>query len=192
MMLTPCSDVSDADWLTAAELPCQQLVSFGPSAFPAHSRVRFLPDPAYECLSENDADAEGVLSETGVLQAVLTVLASHTSTQVDCHFAFWDGWAQELDGPRVAVPNRSYFLFHGSVAEPLEWDIPSSGRPSPRQWTPDPAFVWAADHAWCVANDVDPHWAGIGAGVGAINGLLADPRLDVVVADPAGEQPSYR
>ena len=57
---------------------------------------------------------------------------------------------------------------------------------------PDPAFVWPADHAWCLANDVDPHWAGIGADASAIDDLVADPRLDVVPADPRLRQPSYR
>jgi hypothetical protein len=57
---------------------------------------------------------------------------------------------------------------------------------------PDLAFIWPADRAWCVANDVDPHWAGIGADVSAIDQLLADPRLDVVPADPREDQPSYR
>jgi hypothetical protein len=57
---------------------------------------------------------------------------------------------------------------------------------------PDLAFIWPADHAWCVANDVDPHWAGIGADVSATGQLLADPRLDVVAADPRVDQPAYR
>jgi hypothetical protein len=56
---------------------------------------------------------------------------------------------------------------------------------------PSPAFIWPADHAWCVADDVDPHWAGIGAGTAAVDALVSDPRLDVVRADPAREQPFY-
>ena len=54
-----------------------------------------------------------------------------------------------------------------------------------------PAFVWPADQSWCIANDVDPHWAGIGADTSAIEDLVADPRLDVVVADPEEVQPYY-
>jgi hypothetical protein len=52
-------------------------------------------------------------------------------------------------------------------------------------------LVWPADHAWCIANDVDPHWAGIGASVAAIDELLADPRLDIVRDDPGQAQPYY-
>ena len=55
----------------------------------------------------------------------------------------------------------------------------------------EPAFVWPADHAWCVANDVDPHWAGIGSNATVIGQLVADTRLDAVAADPSEEQPNY-
>jgi hypothetical protein len=51
--------------------------------------------------------------------------------------------------------------------------------------------VWPADRTWCVAKDVDPHWAGIGADDDAIEPLLADPALDVVRADPTQPQPRY-
>ena len=53
-------------------------------------------------------------------------------------------------------------------------------------------FIWPADHAWCVAHDVDPHYAGIGASSAAVADLLAQPDLDVVPADPRVEQPYYR
>ena len=54
-----------------------------------------------------------------------------------------------------------------------------------------PALVWPADHAWIFISDVDPHWAGIGASREAIEGLLEDPVLDVVTADPGEQQPYY-
>ena len=56
---------------------------------------------------------------------------------------------------------------------------------------PGPAFIWPGDRTWCLANDVDPHWAGIGADSAAIDELLADPRLDVVPADPHHAPPHY-
>jgi hypothetical protein len=52
--------------------------------------------------------------------------------------------------------------------------------------------VWPADRAWCVANGVDPHYAGIGGPDAAIADLLETPGLDVGRVDPAVEQPSYR
>lgn len=67
-----------------------------------------------------------------------------------------------------------------TVSDIGDWDVPY------------PAFVWPADRAWCVAADVDPHWAGIGADTAAIDRLVADPHLDVVPADPREDQPCYR
>ncbi len=97
-----------------------------------------------------------------------------------------------LREPMVVVPNRAYLLFHGTVADLGERGSAARwpGQTSPG--TADPAFIWPADHAWCVANDVDPHWAGIGASTAAIDQLLADPLLDVAPADPHEDQPCYR
>lgn len=95
------------------------------------------------------------------------------------------------DAPKVVIPNRAYFLFHGTVSELGDWEAART-RPDQHQGMPDPAFIWPADHAWCVANDVDPHWAGIGADTAAIDQLLADPLLDVVPANPRENQPCYR
>ena len=97
-----------------------------------------------------------------------------------------------LHGPKVVVPNRAYFLFRGSVSDFGNGGAAEEWPGQPRLHMPDPAFIWPADHAWCVANDVDPHWAGIGAAVSAIDQLLGDPRLDVVAADPREDQPAYR
>ena len=93
--------------------------------------------------------------------------------------------------PKVAIPNSDYFLFRGSVSDLGDWGAPQQGPGDSAIGMPDPAFIWPADHAWCVADDVDPHWAGIGASTAAIDQLLADPRLDVVRADPTEDQPNY-
>jgi hypothetical protein len=119
----------------------------------------------------------------------------------DCYFCLWDGWGSQvapafppsmLRGPKVVVPHRAYVLFRGSVTDLGDWGAADRWPGLPRRDLPDPAFIWPADHAWCVANDVDPHWAGIGADGSAIDELLAHPRLDVVAADPRDKQPSYR
>lgn len=90
--------------------------------------------------------------------------------------------------PKVIVPNRAYFLFHGAVSDFGDWGGADGW---PGYTLPDPAFVWPADHAWCLTKDVDPHWAGIGAAPAALDELLADPRLDVVPADRSKDQPRY-
>lgn len=105
MSLKPCSDLSAASWLTASDTSWQQLINFGPSGFPAYARLRFLPDPAYDGQSENDADGdEDALSETDQLRAVLGTLARHTGTPDECFFCLWDGWGSDIhggDGARV-------------------------------------------------------------------------------------------
>jgi hypothetical protein len=97
-----------------------------------------------------------------------------------------------LDGPRVVVPGRAYLLFRGPLADAGDWGAAELWPGQARFDMPGPAFAWPADHAWCVASDVDPHWAGIGADKPVIDQLIADPRLDVVPADPGQEQPAYR
>ena len=148
-------------------------------------------------------------------------LTPHTRTPDDCYLCLWDGWpdieggdgawlvnteegtvskgpriapafpASVRHGPKVVLPDRAYFLFRGSIADFGDWDVADMWPGQPRLGMPDPAFVWPADHAWCVAKDVDPDWAGIGAASSAIDELLADPLLDVVPADPTQDLPSY-
>ncbi|HEY4315862.1 MAG TPA: hypothetical protein VGO19_10200 [Actinomycetes bacterium] len=102
------------------------------------------------------------------------------------------GWPSPPQPPKVVVPNRAFWLFHGPLTDIGSWDT-AQDWPSDdyRLHGAEPAFIWPPDHAWCVAHDVDPHWAGIGGTVPLIARLMADPRLDVVPADPAADQPFY-
>lgn len=205
-MLTWCSDVSAAAWVTASDLPWQQVVEFGPSGFAAYARLRFIPDPAYKGQRENDVDIdEDHPLEMESLRAALDVLAGHTRTPHDCYFCLWEGWGfgsrddakrippafppMVLDGPKVVVPHRAYFLFQGALSDVGHWGEADSWRGGHGTYLP--AFVWPADHAWCIAKDVDPHWAGIGANPQAIDQLRTDSRIDVVPANPHEEPPRY-
>ena len=94
--------------------------------------------------------------------------------------------------PQVAVPDRSYFLFHGPLSDADDWAEAELLAGQTRLHAPEPALVWPADRAWCVARDVDPHWAGIGADTHVIDQLVSDTRLDLVRADPTEQQPYYR
>lgn len=97
-----------------------------------------------------------------------------------------------LPGSRMTLPNRSYYLFRGALSDAGNWSAPEGWPAQPRLDIADIAFAWPADHTWCVANDADSHWAGIGAAAGVVDQLVADPRLDVIPADPSAEQPTYR
>lgn len=94
--------------------------------------------------------------------------------------------------PKVVVPNRAYWLFRGPLAALGTWDTAEGWPGEYRLGETEPAFVWPGDHAWCVALDVDPHWAGIGVHTTLIAELTTDPRLDVIPADPTKDPPSYR
>lgn len=96
-----------------------------------------------------------------------------------------------LSGPKVVIPNRAYFLFHGTLSEFGDWGAADMSPGRPRDYMPDPAFVWPADRTWCIANDVDTHYAGIGGNPTAIDQLFSHLRLDVVPADPRIEIPHY-
>ena len=89
---------------------------------------------------------------------------------------------------KVVVPHREYWLFRGPLT-----CLADTARPERHRFDEEqPAFVWPADRGWCFAQDVDPHWAGIGGSSRLIDQLVADPRLDVVPADPSAPQPTYR
>jgi len=193
MTLKPLADVSAARWLTDSSLPWQRLVTFGPAGFEAYARLRFIADPAHDGQSEADAGAPESSWEDQ-LAAVLAVLTRHTRTPQQCYFCLWDGWgdhhSDESAGSKVLLPHRAYHLFQGAVGDVGVWGAENTKGGQRPTW--EPAFVWPADQAWCVANDVDPHWAGIGASSSALALLLADPRMDVVRADPNDQQPAYR
>ena len=195
MTFLPCTDRSAADWLTDSAWPWDRLVTSGPEGFPAYARLRVIPDPERDGQQEGDVEPVIDLPEVAQVGVAVAVLAGHTRAPHQCYAAWWDGWGDlvagltraELADTRFDVPHRSYFLLQGSLADVAAWAGADGMAAADR-----PAFVWPADRAWCVAFDVDPHWAGIGASAAAIAELCADRRLDVVEADPLGEQPRYR
>ena len=90
----------------------------------------------------------------------------------------------------VGIPNRNYYLLQGGWSDFRDWGALQREDASPSS-VPVPSFIWPADHAWCIARDVDPHYAGIGATPAAIQELVDVPRLDVVRADPREEPLHY-
>jgi hypothetical protein len=211
--LTWCSDLSPAEWLVASDLPWDRLVPFGPGGFDAYARLRFLPDPTEPGQSEHDIEVgEDHPGDNEQLRRLVDVLLAHTTTPSELYFCLWEGWgfdggmvrswpdgrrivdepsfpAEVLAAPRLELPHRAYLLFRGPLSEFGNWGAVERWPGVPSSW--EPAFVWPADNAWCVANDVDPHWAGIGCSIPALLQLLDHPSLDVVRADPGDTQPRY-
>jgi hypothetical protein len=191
--LSVSSDTSAADWLVRSGTPGGQLITFGPAVFEAYARLRFIPDPVRRGQAEADAGI-GPDHPSDFAQARRAVhrLAPFTATPQECFFCVWDGYSDvELPSagrsPLVDLPHRRYVLLRGSLPDIDDWERALGSFPP----YPPPAFVWPADHSWCFACDVDPHWAGIGAGRAAIEALLDDPDLDVVPARPDEPQPTY-
>ncbi|MBO4209267.1 hypothetical protein GSF22_25205 [Micromonospora echinofusca] len=171
------------------------MITFGPAGFEAYARLRFIPDPTGPGQSETDADVPTEHpSDVEQTRRALRLLAAFTSTPQECYFCLWEGYSdaplppQVQRGPLVELPHRRYALLRGALGDIDAWetDLGAGQNIAP------PAFVWPADHRWCLASDVDPHWAGIGAEQAAIDALLADSQLDVVPANPQGSQPQYR
>jgi hypothetical protein len=130
------------------------------------------------------------------LEALAELLARHTATPDTCWCCVWQGYGQMnagaapgarmvpplvpgelLDGERVSVPNRSYYVLRGPLAElgalhDLLW------RQSPNVWWPD-------DRTWCAATEIDCAWTYVGGGAAAIEAILADRRLEALPARPA-------
>jgi hypothetical protein len=186
------TDMSAAHWIIQARAPWEQLVNFGPAAFPAYARLRFIPDPTKPGQVESDVNtADDHPSDMQQARRALDHLRPFTSTPEECYFCVWEGYS-DVDYPPpgvplVSIPHRRYFLLQGSVSDLDSWDdiLGSTG------YAPPPAFAWPADHSWCFASDVDPHWAGIGAEQVAIDALLDALELDVVPARPTEPQPTY-
>jgi hypothetical protein len=188
-----CNDVSAADWIVHARIPWEQLVNFGPPDFPAYARLRFIPDPTKPGQVEGSVDvAEDHPSDMQQTQRALHHLRRFTATPEACYFCVWEGYGDlnhppsVLHGPRVTIPHRRYFLLKGSLTDLDNWEETFG-----RVGSFPPAFAWPADHRWCFASDVDPHWAGIGADRAVINSLRNTPELDVVPAQPTEPQPTY-
>lgn len=196
-MLRPCADLSPADWITRSEATWTSLALFGPDVFDAYARLRFEPDPSSERQSLHNelpfADPAHADGECAIVARACEALAVATSTPDECYFAIWAGYADVVPPvpgrpgmSEFSISHRTYYLYRGVVSDAWGWVAPRSPR-----FRDPPAFVWPADRAWCLAADVDPHWAGVGARSDVIRRLTARDDVDVVLADRDGRQPFY-
>jgi hypothetical protein len=117
-----------------------------------------------------------------VPRAVIDPLVEHlrtaTTTPERCWFAVWEGFGDSVVPPGVEptleLPHRRYHVFTG----PIEGALTSHSaiffaHQSVNLW-------WPADHAWCVATEVDHAWTYVGAARSCIRALLADARFEAV------------
>ncbi|OZD06970.1 hypothetical protein CH275_07120 [Rhodococcus sp. 06-235-1A] len=192
MTVRPSDDANAADWLVHADRDWWDLVTRGPLGYESYARLRFIPDPTHPAQREGEADVPyDERSETDQLAIVVETLAKHTATPLDCYFCVWEGWGGPTvrGAARINLPERGAFLFRGPALDLLNWE--QALDPPGSESLPIPSFAWPADRAWCIANDVDPHFATIGASSSAIQDVLADRRVDTVIDDPDSPQPWY-
>lgn len=186
MVLKPCETVRAAAWIVNSDEPWQELAGFGPAGFEAYARLRFMPDPD-DASDTDDEEVDEPSADQAKVGALCELLHSATATPDDCYFAIWDGWPNEStlmhQTAQMQIPNRAYYLLHGALSDFGQWGVRETGH-NPA------AFVWPADHAWCIASDVDDHWAGIGASAETIARLLTQTDLDIVTADPDSGAPA--
>ncbi|MDJ0396247.1 hypothetical protein QMK17_23345 [Rhodococcus sp. G-MC3] len=188
-----CRDASAARWMTEQHLPWYRLAGRGPVGFDKYARVNFIPDPSFPGQSTSNVEFDqGGISELAQIGVALETLSRYTTTPDKCYFALWDGWDSITisSWPNFKIPNRDYWLFRGTLADYQDWNSDDSER-WPYGDSPDPAFIWPADESWCITNDVDPHFATVGASIRAIDEILADPRIETVLDDPDIEPPYW-
>lgn len=207
MSLTHEPDVSVADWVVGADEPWQVLASQGPAGFEAYATIRLgdsevadadlvlsvtraaagftsTPDRAWFALWDGWGELhEGQLfpwmEPTRDFGRIFTPPPPRQYPA-----AFPD---HVMDGPVAILADatlgdvRTYLLFTGRVEDAGDW----GARPTAVDWpraVPQASFTWPADHAWCIASDVDPDWFTVGGSRALVDAVLDHPDLD---AEPA-------
>jgi hypothetical protein len=86
-----------------------------------------------------------------------------------------------VQGPRVHLPQRSYFLLQGPLDAAMElgWMLDASHF-SPQS----PNLFWPNDHSWCVATEIDLDSSYVGGSKELVQRLVADEELEALVAAP--------
>lgn len=151
--LRPAVDASPADWLLEAARAGDgpNVMRYGPAGFDTYLRLPVDPVGPVDL---------GPATDVNAVQTALRVLAGYTGTPDDAYVGIWEGYAlgPEPVAPRVPFPNAAMFLFAGPVsamryAAQVIWPLPGGEPDTGLDVEPD--LVWPADHAWCLACEVD-------------------------------------
>lgn len=113
-----------------------------------------------------------------VMLPLCEVLAGFTSSPEEIYVAMWTGFADVKavmhQAPRFELPAREYGLLKAPLAAlPRIIESPHLIRTGPSLW-------WSADHAWCVATEVDFRWTYVAASESCIRSVERDPELEVL------------
>jgi hypothetical protein len=112
-----------------------------------------------------------------LMDPLIEHLAPATSARGECYFALWEGYAgsipYETAEPTLLLPHRKYHVFRGAIDAVHVSFQQYFGDKSANLW-------WPADHAWCVATEVDLYATYVGGPRACLDALLADPRVESV------------
>ncbi|MGW0118734.1 hypothetical protein [Streptomyces sp. NPDC003327] len=110
----------------------------------------------------------------GVAEALLPVLARHTTTPERCWYGLWDGYGRrEWDGvPTFPTPGRDEVLLSGPLSDAVSPYLFEEFDELPDLW-------WPQDRAWCVGGDVDLVSTYVCGSDALVAELLATPGLEV-------------
>jgi len=192
--LERCRDLSPSEWLHRHPGDPARLITLGPAGYEASARVRFIDDPSWPGQSENDAHRRpDSMTDLDQVARTLQVLTRFTTTPERAYFCHWEGYPSagepwQAAGPLLILPDRRYALFEGALEDFSGWSAAtgSTGSDLP------PAFVWPADRSWCLAHDVDVHFAAVVGSEAAISALRGDADLDVALLSPGETPPWYQ
>jgi len=146
------------------------------------------------------------------LQSLCDVLAGHTVDECHCFFALWEGWGwihgggvrftlvrdgaglpsppapippafspEELAGPRLRLPGRDYLMFSGPLSAVVQIGHTDDALGFEPQ---SPNLFWPADHAWCVASEIDFDSTLVAGTDGLIRAILKAPGLEAWRVEP--------
>lgn len=198
------TSLEPAEWLrTSMTTFARTVASFLPGHFAAYARVMHpfvdLDEPvrwdelagagepvpndpraAAEFALKNDLFMQarvGTLMPNAI-DALVPMLRDATTTPDACYFAVWHGFSALAvppdHEPRLRLPHREYHVFRGAIeAARTSYSAIAGRHHAANLW-------WPADHAWCVASEIDHAWTYVGGSRALIDAVLGDARLESI------------
>lgn len=176
-VLHPWADTHDGHDRTEGHLPEDELTALA-DVLHRHTQT---PDECFHALWDGYGDLVGG-EAVGFLSFAAGPMAwpGRIFTKPKPPAAPQPAFAPEvMAGSRLRVGGRDHLLFVGPVSSAGQWGAASFGHGIPRDIN-SPNLLWPADHAWCVATDIETSWTGVGGSADLTDALLADDRLEVV------------
>jgi hypothetical protein len=137
-------------------------------------------------------------------------LAEDAGGELDCYFCLWDGyggldeygWLEATAPPRSKVEDRDRHILttdeidrsrsrlrlpgrdYVVLAGPLHGALRIGSFSLEIFWPQSPNIFWPANHAWCVASEIDFDSTLVGGSARLIDGILNTPELDAWPVGP--------